>query len=133
MAKATQLWKTVGITNDSKKGLKVRFGDDYVRCQKRSLKDAADIRCTYIELSKESTKIEALNEALAHSEFQSADDQFLLTEQLNKRVREATPSEKRVRVAKTAPSLEAIKARANKRDTTAEDVLSAVIAETVNQ
>lgn len=119
MSKATQLWKTVGITDHPGIGIKIRFGTDFVANSKRANKGST--RCDYIELDKESTKVEALEALKAHSDFQSTEDQALISEALGERTRE-----KRVRVSKKSLSIEAIKARANRKNTTAEDVLSAV-------
>ena len=112
------LFSSVGITVHNGNA-KVRFTDDMVRRIKQFTKGGAT-RCEFIELPNPMTKVEALNYMLSRPEFESDADQATINDALADR----TP---RTSKAKTAPSLEAIAARAkNKTETTTEDVLNAV-------
>ena len=118
----SQTFKVVGITVHNGNA-KVRFTDDMVRRVKQFTKGGAS-RCDFIELPSEMTKIESLKYMLTCREFQSAEDQATITDTLIDKEKEA--SKGTVKVKATKPSLEAIKARAKKNDTTVQDVLNAV-------
>jgi hypothetical protein len=125
MAKKDQLWKSVGITNHASCGGrdKIRFGADFVNIIKRVSKDAT--RCDYVELPEPMDKAGALAFMASNSLFQSPSDQALIAD---KQAQYAPKAEKRVRVAKDAPSLDSIRARAKKTETSVEEILK-VIAE----
>ena len=109
---ANKTFKVVGITvhGDS---TKVRFTDDMVRRIKQFTKGGAT-RCEFIELPNEMTKIEALKYMLTRPEFASANDQATINDALQDREKEFSLGNVKVKVSKTKPSVEAIKARAKK-------------------
>lgn len=143
MAKIDTLFKSAGVcthANGSMTITKVRYGTDYVRRVKllstpgnvkvrgQSLNP---VRVALVELPEAMDKMAALKFIQAHADFQSADDQSLIQDEIMDR----TPAEPRVRVAKpakvkatkqAAPSLDSIKSRARKSNATAADVLTAV-------
>lgn len=120
---SVQTFKVVGITVHNGNA-KVRFTDDMIRRIKQFTKGGAT-RCEFIELPSEMTKIEALKYMLTRPEFASAEDQATINDSIEDREKESRKGE--VKVKKTKPSLEAIKARAkNKSETTVTDVLDAV-------
>ncbi len=109
---ANQTFKVVGITvhGDS---TKVRFTDDMVRRIKQFTKGGAT-RCEFIELPSEMTKLEALKYMATQPEFASAGDQATIADCIVDREKEASKGTVKVKVSKTKPSVEAIKARAKK-------------------
>jgi hypothetical protein len=109
---ANQTFKVVGITvhGDS---TKVRFTDDMVRRIKQFTKGGAS-RADFIELPNEMTKLEALKYMATHPDFQSAGDQATIADCIADREKEATKGTVKVKVSKAKPSVESIKARANK-------------------
>lgn len=117
---ASQTFKVVGITVHNGNA-KVRFTDDMVRRVKQFSKGGAT-RCDFIELPSAMTKIEALKYMLTDSRFQSAEDQATINDALSDREAEARKGSVKVK----GPSLDAIKARGKKKDTTVQDVLNAV-------
>lgn len=116
----TQTFKVVGITVHNGNA-KVRFTDDMVRRVKQFSKGGAS-RVEFIELPSEMTKIESLKYMLAHSKFQSAEDQSTISDTLEDKIKEARKGEVKV---KSKPSLTEIKSRTRK-NVTAKDVLDAV-------
>ncbi|MEI6567981.1 MAG: hypothetical protein WCR20_14985 [Verrucomicrobiota bacterium] len=118
MTNTTQVFKVAGITTHGD-STKVRFTDDMVRRIKQFTKGGAT-RVDLVELPTAMTKVEALKYLQAHAEFQSAGDQATIADSLADRVKEVkvkTPKAvkaKVVKVTKTKPSLDAIKARAKK-------------------
>ena len=134
---ANQTFKVVGITVHNGNA-KVRFTDDMARRIKQFSKGGAT-RCDFIELPEAMTKLDALRYMKEHEQFQSAEDQATIAESIEDRAKETRKGEVKVKVAKTKttkekvkPSLDAIKKRARK-DTTAEDVLSAVASEPASE
>ena len=122
MANTSQTFKVAGITVHNGNA-KVRFTDDMVRRIKQFTKGGAT-RVDFIELPSEMTKIEALKYLQAHADFQSAEDQATLADTLADKEKEANKGQ--VKVKATEPSLDAIKARGEKKaDVTAEQVLEA--------
>lgn len=96
MAKASQLWAAVGITNHanlSGGSDRIRFGADYVNIFKRRTKDA--VRCDYVELPEPMDKASALAFLAAHPDFQSPGDQATIAE---KQEKYAPKPQKKVRV-----------------------------------
>jgi hypothetical protein len=121
MANTSQTFKVAGITVHNGNA-KVRFTDDMVRRIKQFTKGGAT-RCDFIELPSEMTKIEALKYLQAHADFQSAEDQATLSDTLADKEKEATKGTVKVKASK--PSLDAIKARAKKKEVSVEQVLEA--------
>lgn len=117
---SSQTFKVVGITVHNGNA-KVRFTDDMVRRVKQFSKGGAS-RCDFIELPNAMTKVEALKYMLTRPEYQSADDQATISDNLADREKEARKGEVKVK----APSLDAIKARGKKKTATVQDVLDAV-------
>jgi hypothetical protein len=120
---------------------KVRYGTDLIRLIKmlnnpKKIEDKtlgiclAPVRVDFVELPTGMVKADALKFLAAHAEFQSAEDQAVIQEEINERTPKA-PRVKKEKVAKvkatkkTAPSLDSIKSRA-KKTATAEQVLAAV-------
>ena len=120
---ANQTFKVAGITVH-KGDAKVRFTDDMVRRIKQFTKGGAT-RIDLIELPSEMTKIEALKYMAAHAEFQSPSDQATISDTLADKTKEATKGTVKVKVTKTKPSMDAIKARA-KKEVSAEQILAEV-------
>jgi hypothetical protein len=120
---ANQTFKVAGITTHGTT-TKVRFTDDMVRRVKQFSKGGAS-RIDLIELPSEMSKVEALQYLQAHADFQSASDQATISDSLADKQKEAKKGEVKVKVSKTKPSIDAIKARA-KKNVTAEQVLDAV-------
>ena len=109
---ANQTFKVAGITVHNGNA-KVRFTDDMVRRIKQFTKGGAT-RADFVELPSEMTKIEALKYMLTLSEFASAEDQATINDSLADREKEATKGTVKVKVSKSKPSIDAIKARAKK-------------------
>ena len=109
---SNQTFKVAGITVHNGNA-KVRFTDDMVRRIKQFTKGGAT-RADFVELPSEMTKVEALKYMQAHADFQSAEDQATIADSLADREKEARKGEVKVKVSKTKPSVEAIKARAKK-------------------
>lgn len=144
MAKIDTLFKSAGVcthANGSMTVTKVRYGTDYVRRVKLlstpgnvKVRGQAlnPVRVSLVELPEPMSKMAALKWIQAHADFQSADDQALIQDEIMDR----TPAEPRVRAVKpakvkvskkAAPSLDSIKSRVRKSKATAADVLSAVV------
>lgn len=121
---ANQTFKVAGITTHGT-STKVRFTDDLVRRVKQFSKGGAS-RIDLIELPSEMSKIEALKFLQTHAEFQSGDDQAVISDALQDRTKEANKGTVKVKVAKTKPSMDAIKARAKSKtkEVTAEQLLA---------
>lgn len=107
---ANQTFKVAGITTHNGT-TKVRFTDDMIRRVKQFAKGGAS-RIDLIELPSEMTKIEALKYLASHDTFKSAEDQATISDALADKEKVAGKGE--VKVTKTKPSIEAIKARAKK-------------------
>jgi hypothetical protein len=118
----TSLFTVVGITVHNGNA-KVRFTDDMARRVKQFTKGGAT-RCDFVTLPDAMSKIDALKYMLTLSEFASAEDQATINDTLADREKEARKGEVKVKAAK--PSLDAIKARGKKSETTVADVLGAV-------
>jgi len=114
---AKQTFKVAGITTHNG-NTKVRFTDDMIRRVKQFNKGGAS-RIDLIELPSEMTKIEALKYLQTHETFKSAEDQATISDCLADKEKFANTGEVKVKVAKTKPSIDAIKARAKKTTTTA--------------
>lgn len=113
-------FSVVGITAHNGDA-KVRFTHDLVRRVKQFSKGGAT-RCDFMELPNDMTKVEALTYMLTRPEFASPADQATINESLEDRVKAPKAS----RTVKAKPSLEAIKARARNKATTAETILEAI-------
>lgn len=122
MANSNQTFKVAGITIHNGNA-KVRFTDDMVRRIKQFTKGGAT-RVDFVELPSEMTKVEALKYLATLPEFASPSDQATISDSLADKSKEAGKGT--VKVKKTKPSLDAIKARAKKADVSAEEVLSAI-------
>jgi CCR4-NOT transcriptional regulation complex NOT5 subunit len=130
MAKSDQLWTCVGITvHDSVS--KVRFGVDRIRRIKQFTKGGAT-RVDMVDLPQEMNKLDALNFMRAHEDFQSPEDQSVISDAYDYRAKVSgkTKGEVKVRVSrgkKAAPSMDSIKSRARKAkaQVSAEDVVQA--------
>jgi len=122
MANSNQTFKVAGITIHNGNA-KVRFTDDMVRRIKQFTKGGAS-RIDLVELPSEMTKIEALNYLATLPEFASPSDQATIADSLADKYKEAGKGE--VKVKKTKPSLDAIKARGKKKEVTPEQILAAV-------
>jgi len=108
---SNQTFKVAGITVHNGNA-KVRFTDDMIRRIKQFTKGGAT-RADFVELPTEMTKVEALKYLQAHADFQSAEDQALISDALADR--EKVKKEVKVKATKaTKPSVESIKARAKK-------------------
>lgn len=124
---------------------KVRYGTDLIRLIKmlnnpKKIEDKtlgiclAPVRVDFVELPSPMTKDDALKFLLTHDEFQSAEDQATIQDEIDSRSPTA-PRVKKEKVAKvkatkkTAPSLDSIKSRA-KKSATVEQVLAAIATET---
>ena len=121
MANSNQTFKVAGITVHNGNA-KVRFTDDMVRRIKQFSKGGAT-RIDLVELPSEMTKLEALTYLSFHADFQSAADQATIADSIV----DKSKSTGEVKVKKTKPSLDAIKARSKKtKQVSVEDILSAV-------
>jgi hypothetical protein len=121
MANSNQTFKVAGITVHNGNA-KVRFTDDMVRRIKQFSKGGAT-RIDLVELPSEMTKLEALTYLSFHADFQSAADQATISDS----IADKSKSTGEVKVKKTKPSLDAIKARGKKtKEVSVEDILSAV-------
>jgi len=120
MANSNQTFKVAGITTHGT-STKVRFTDDMVRRIKQFSKGGAS-RIDLVELPTEMTKLEALKYLSTLPEFQSPADQATIADS----IADKSKGTGEVKVKKTKPSIEAIKARAKKSEVSAEDVLSAI-------
>jgi hypothetical protein len=145
MAKRDTLWTCVGITKNVgvDSGIvvdKVRCGVDMAQRVKSSQSKTYTkikgeytncLRNDYISLPTPMLRLDALMFALAAPEFQSAEDQAMIQEQIDTRTPKAprVPKEKKVKAVKANKaeiSLDSIKSRAKKPATVA-DVLGAVV------
>ena len=120
----TNLYTVVGITVHNGNA-KVRFTDDMARRVKQFTKGGAS-RCDFVTLPNAMNKIDALKFMLTLNEFASAEDQATINDTLSDREKEARKGEVKVKAAKAAPSLDAIKSRAKKSEVSVTDVLNAV-------
>jgi hypothetical protein len=111
MAKDT--FKVAGITTHNGNS-KVRFTDDMVRRVKQFSKGGAT-RIDLVDLPSEMTKVEALKYLQAHADYQSAEDQLLISDSLADRVKEPkAPKAVKVKVTKAnKPTMDSIKAKAS--------------------
>lgn len=108
MAKDT--FKVAGITTHNGNS-KVRFTDDMVRRVKQFSKGGAT-RIDLVELPSEMTKVEALKYLQTHADYQSPDDQALISDSLEDRVK--APKAVKVKVTKVnKPNMASIKAKAS--------------------
>jgi len=122
MANSNQTFKVAGITIHNGNA-KVRFTDDMVRRIKQFTKGGAT-RVDFVELPSEMTKVEALKYIATLPEFANPSDQATIADTLADKTKEANKGE--VKVKKTKPSLDAIKARGKKKDVTPEQILAVV-------
>lgn len=133
MANSNQLWTCVGITVHNG-AAKVRFGVDRIRRVKQFTKGGAT-RIDLIDLPQEMDKLAALNFMRAHEDFQSPEDQSVISDAYDYRAKVSgkTKGEVKVRVTrgkKAAPSMDSIKARARKAKVSADtDAVAQVLAE----
>lgn len=147
MAKLDTLFNFAGITVHQGPGgsptrTKVRYGNDFVTRLKQlnSPKKIEDkrlgicltpVRVQLVELPQPMLKVDALNFILSHPDFQSAEDQLLIQDEISSRAPKVPRQrkEKTVKVKadkKSAPSLDSIKSRAKKQVVSAEAILAAV-------
>jgi len=120
---AKQTFKVAGITTHNG-NTKVRFTDDMVRRIKQFTKGGAS-RIDLVELPSEMTKVEALQHLATLEMFASPGDQATIADTLADKMKEATKGTVKVKVTKTKPSMDAIKARA-KKEVSAEQILAEV-------
>lgn len=122
---------------------KVRYGTDMIRLIKmlnnpKKIEDKtlgiclAPVRVDFVELPNPMAKFDALKFLATHDQFQSAEDQATIQEEIDSRTPKA-PRVKKVKVAKapkaTKPSIDSIKSRI-KKTVSAEQVLAAVASTT---
>ena len=121
---AKQTFKVAGMTTNNG-NTKVRFTDDMVRRIKQFTK-GGHTRVDFVDLPSEMTKIEALNYLATHANFQSPADQATIADTLADKTKEASKGTVKVKVSKTKPSIDAIKARAKKatKEVSVEQVLA---------
>lgn len=136
MAKADQLWTCVGITVHNGNA-KVRFGVDRIRRIKQFTKGGAT-RIDLVDLPSEMNKLDALNFMKAHPDFQSAEDQSVISDAYDYRAKVAgrAAGEVKVRVPrskKEKPSLESIKSRGKKASAKAEVAAEDIVAQVQEQ
>lgn len=131
MAKADQLWTCVGITVHNGVA-KVRFGVDRIRRIKQFTKGGAT-RIDLVDLPSEMNKLAALDFMKSHPDFQSAEDQSVISDAYDYRAKVASRASGEVKVRvprakKEKPSLDSIKARARKAkaEVSAEEIVQAV-------
>jgi hypothetical protein len=117
---ANQTFKVAGITTHGT-STKVRFTDDMVRRIKQFSKGGAS-RIDLVELPSEMTKLEALKYIATLPEFASASDQATIADSIE----DKSKIKGEVKVKKTKPSIDAIKARAKNKQVTAEAILAEV-------
>jgi len=143
MAKRDTLWTCVGITkhvspDGSKVVEKVRCGVDLTSriksSQSKSYVKSQGVRLTeqrtdFVSLPEPMLRLDALKFALAAPEFQSAEDQALIQEQIDSRIprvkRPPVAKSGRVSVKKSEISLDTIRSRA-KSEVTVTDVINVV-------
>ena len=121
---AKQTFKVAGMTTNNG-NTKVRFTDDMVRRIKQFAKGGAS-RIDLIELPSEMTKVEALKYLATQELFNNASDQATIADAFADKMKEANKGTVKVKVAKTKPSIDAIKARAKKatKEVSVEQVLA---------
>lgn len=131
MAKADQLWTCVGITVHNGNA-KVRFGVDRIRRIKQFTKGGAT-RIDLVDLPSEMNKLAALDFMKSHPDFQSAEDQSVISDAYDYRSKVASRASGEVKVRvprakKEKPSLDSIKARGRKAkaEVSAEEIVQAV-------
>jgi hypothetical protein len=116
---ADQTFKVAGITTHNGNS-KVRFTDDLIRRVKQFSKGGAT-RIDLMELPTAMSKIEALKYLQAHADFQSPDDQALISDCIADREKGLKKGEVKVMATKGSktvkPSLDAIKARGKEATT----------------
>ena len=123
---AKQTFKFAGISIN-KGNAKVRFTDDMVRRIKQFTKgENKASRIDLVELPSEMSKVEALQYLATHADFQSPADQATIADTLADKMKEASKGTVKVKVAKTKPSIDAIKTRAKKatKEVSVEQVLA---------
>lgn len=104
-----QLFKVAGITTHNGNS-KVRFTDDLIRRVKQFTKGGAT-RIDLMELPNAMTKVDALKYLQGHADYQSPEDQALISDALADREK-APKGEVKIKASKTGkPSLDAIKER----------------------
>jgi hypothetical protein len=113
---ANQTFKVAGITTHGT-STKVRFTDDMIRRVKQFSKGGAS-RIDLVELPSEMTKVEACKYLMTLDTFKSAEDQATLADCLADKEKVANKGTVKVKAAKAKPSIDAIKARAKKTETT---------------
>jgi len=121
---AKQTFKVAGM-NTNNGNTKVRFTDDMVRRIKQFTK-GGHTRVDFVDLPSEMTKVEALNYLATHANFQSPADQATIADTLADKLKEANKGTVKVKVTKTKPNIDAIKARAKKatKEVSVEQVLA---------
>jgi len=121
---AKQTFKVAGMTTNNG-NTKVRFTDDMVRRIKQFTK-GGHTRVDFVDLPSEMTKVEALNYLATHANFQSPADQATIADTLADKLKEANKGTVKVKVTKTKPNIDAIKARAKKatKEVSVEQVLA---------
>lgn len=119
---AKSVFKVAGITTHNGNS-KVRFTDDMVRRVKQFSKGGAS-RIDLVDLPSEMSKVEALKHIQSLEQFNSPDDQALIADALADREKVTSKGEVTVKTTKAnKPSVEAIKARAKKSETTTEQAV----------
>jgi len=118
---ANQTFKVAGLTTHNG-NTKVRFTDDMVRRIKQFTKGRAS-RIDLVELPSEMSKVEALQHIATLEMFASPGDQATIADTLADKTKEASKGTVKVKVTKTKPSIDAIKARA-KKNVSVEQVLA---------
>jgi len=104
---------------------KVKFGNDMIRRIKFNIARGAT-RIDYIELPEDMNKIDAINFLMTHPDFQSSEDQEVLTEALGSRALRAKRKAKR----ESRLSLSEIASRERRSENveaTVADILDAVV------
>ena len=122
---AKQTFKVAGMTTNNG-NTKVRFTDDDMVRRIKQFTKGGHTRVDFVDLPSEMTKIEALNYLATHANFQSPADQATIADTLADKTKEASKGNVKVKVTKTKPSIDAIKARAKKatKEVSVEQVLA---------
>ena len=104
-----QMFKVAGITTHNGNS-KIRFTDDLIRRVKQFAKGGAT-RIDLMELPNAMTKVDALKYLQTHADYQSPNDQALISDSLADREK-APKNEVKVKASKVVkPNLDAIKER----------------------
>jgi hypothetical protein len=151
MAKKDTLFTVAGITTHTGTApngtvstrTKVRYGTDLVRVTKmlnnpKKIEDQtlgiclAPVRVEFVTLPKGMVKADVLQFLLTAPEFQSAEDQAVIQEEISARAPKTprtpkTPKAPKVKATKAKPSIDSIKSR-GKKSVTAEQVVAAALA-----